>query len=116
MGPPEKQPEFPGFEWLKLSPKRLFVSKRLQESNYMQAMEGGLDSSHVSFLHRGDLETDPVFKGSKGNRYNMGDLMPDAKVNGSWGRNKTALAANNVRATSTCCDIGKRKPNIRCSL
>ena len=38
--------------------------------------KGGIDSSHVSFLHRGDLETDPIFKGAKGNRYNMGDLMP----------------------------------------
>ena len=33
-----------------------FMSKRLQECNWLQAMEGGIDSSHVSFLHRGDLE------------------------------------------------------------
>jgi hypothetical protein len=28
-----------------------FLSKRLQQSNYLQAIEGGIDSSHISFLH-----------------------------------------------------------------
>src|SRR5580704_5546966 len=32
----------------------VYVSKRWQECNYLQAMEGGIDSSHVSFLHRCD--------------------------------------------------------------
>ena len=48
-----------------------FVSKRIQESNWLQAMEGGIDSSHVSFLHRGNIGTDPLFKGAKGNQYNL---------------------------------------------
>src|SRR5258708_9943073 len=39
-------------------------------------MEGGIDSSHVSFLHSGALNTDPLFKGSKGNQYNLGDKKP----------------------------------------
>jgi hypothetical protein len=43
-------------------------------------MEGGIDSSHVSFLHRGDLNTDPLFKGAKGNKYNLGDLSPVFEV------------------------------------
>ena len=34
-------------------------------------MEGGIDSSHVSFLHRGELNHDPLFKGAKGNQYNL---------------------------------------------
>ena len=33
-----------------------FVSKRTQECNYLQAMEGGIDSAHVSFLHRHELQ------------------------------------------------------------
>src|SRR5207245_2005438 len=28
-----------------------FASKRVQECNWFQAMEGGIDSSHISFLH-----------------------------------------------------------------
>ncbi|MBV9969153.1 MAG: aromatic ring-hydroxylating dioxygenase subunit alpha, partial [Xanthobacteraceae bacterium] len=57
-----------------------YISKRLQESNWLQALEGGIDSSHVSFLHRGDLNTDPLFKGAKGNQYNMADSRPVFEV------------------------------------
>jgi len=57
-----------------------FVSKRLQESNWLQAMEGGIDSSHVSFLHRGDLHTVPLFKDAKGNEYNLKDMRPHFEV------------------------------------
>jgi len=69
MGPPELQPELPEFEFAMVSPERRFISKRNQECNYLQAMEGGIDNSHVSFLHSGELEHDPLFKGAKGNKY-----------------------------------------------
>src|SRR5713101_5436969 len=59
MGPPELKPAPPELEWVTVLPERRIVSKRLQESKYMQAVEGGIDSSHVSFLHSGELETDP---------------------------------------------------------
>ena len=29
-----------------------FVMRWIQDSNYMQTIEGDLDTSHVSFLHR----------------------------------------------------------------
>jgi len=76
MGPPDRQPPLPEWEFAMVPDASRFITKRWQECNWLQALEGGIDSSHVSFLHRGDLETDPIFKGSKGNRYNMGDLMP----------------------------------------
>jgi phenylpropionate dioxygenase-like ring-hydroxylating dioxygenase large terminal subunit len=76
MGPPDRRPAVPEWEFAVVPPAHRFVTKRWQECNWLQALEGGIDSSHVSFLHRGDLETDPVFKGSKGNKYNLGDLMP----------------------------------------
>ncbi len=80
MGPPELKPAPPALEWVQVSAERRFVSKRLQQSNYLQAMEGGIDSSHVSFLHSGQLRTDPLFKGAKGNRYNEADKMPHFEV------------------------------------
>ena len=61
-------------------PAQTFTSKRIQESNWLQAMEGGIDSSHVSFLHRGDLNSDPLFKGAKGNQYNLNDSRPVFEV------------------------------------
>src|SRR5262245_30361203 len=80
MGPPELQPEPPGLEWTQVSAANRYVSKRLQESNYLQALEGGIDSSHVSFLHSGALKTDPLFVGARGNVYNERDRMPVFEV------------------------------------
>src|SRR5262249_29171689 len=71
MGPPQQKPPLPEWEFALVPPEQTFVSKRLQECNWLQAMEGGIDSSHVSFLHRGDLGSDPLFKGTKGNQYNL---------------------------------------------
>jgi phthalate 4,5-dioxygenase oxygenase subunit len=80
MGPPELRPAPPALEWTLVAPERRFASKRIQESNYLQAIEGGIDSSHVSFLHSGELNTDPLFKGSKANQYNLEDRMPVFEV------------------------------------
>jgi phthalate 4,5-dioxygenase len=51
MGPPELRPHPPELEWTKVPDSHLLVTKRYQESNYLQALEGGIDSSHISFLH-----------------------------------------------------------------
>lgn len=48
MRPKEKQPAPPSVEWCKLPSSHVFVSKRQQECNYLQAMEGGIGTSHVS--------------------------------------------------------------------
>lgn len=53
MGPPELQPGVPELEWSAVPEPQRFHSKRLQECNWLQAMEGGIDSSHISFLHSG---------------------------------------------------------------
>jgi phthalate 4,5-dioxygenase len=76
MGPPEQRPAPPSLEWCLVKPERRFISKRLQECNFLQAMEGGIDSSHVPFLHGGALKTDPLFQGAKGNVYTENDRMP----------------------------------------
>jgi len=68
MGPPAEKPPLPNFEWVHLPPSHRVVTKRWQESNYLQAIEGGIDSSHVSFLHRGDMATDPFHKNTGGAR------------------------------------------------
>lgn len=85
MGAPELQPPLPEYEFAMVVPARRYVSKRVQECNFLQAMEGGIDSSHVSFLHSGLLEKDPLFKGSKGNQYNMNDFQVKFEVVESTG-------------------------------
>jgi phenylpropionate dioxygenase-like ring-hydroxylating dioxygenase large terminal subunit len=80
LGDPDEQPELPDFEFAHVSPEQTFTSKRWQESNWLQALEGGIDSSHVSWLHSGGLKDDPLFKGAKGNEYNLNDLRPYFEV------------------------------------
>ncbi|HXH84902.1 MAG TPA: Rieske 2Fe-2S domain-containing protein [Candidatus Tectomicrobia bacterium] len=50
MGP-GAPPPLPELEWLGLPADHVFASKRVQDCNWFQAMEGGIDSSHISFLH-----------------------------------------------------------------
>jgi phthalate 4,5-dioxygenase len=50
MGPGEA-PALPDLEWTLLPESHLFISKRVQDCNWFQALEGGIDSSHISFLH-----------------------------------------------------------------
>src|ERR1043166_5048244 len=80
MGPADQQPPLPEWEFNTVPAEQTYTSKRLQECNYLQAMEGGIDSSHVSFLHSGALKTDPLFKGAKGNEYNLTDARPVFEV------------------------------------
>jgi phthalate 4,5-dioxygenase oxygenase subunit len=80
MGPLDRQPPEPAWEFISVPRDQTFSSKRLQENNWLQALEGGIDSAHVSFLHRGNLNSDPLFKGARGNRYNMSDAQPFFEV------------------------------------
>ena len=52
MGPRELQPELPQFEWARVADDHRVVRSWIQESNYMQATEGEIDSAHISFNHR----------------------------------------------------------------
>ena len=85
MGDPENRPPEPVWEFATVTPEQTVTTKRLQECNWLQALEGGIDSSHVSFLHSNELERDPLFKGAKANQYNLGDLQPVFDVSPSDG-------------------------------
>ncbi len=73
MGPAEKMPAPPEVEWCTLPPSHVFVSRRIQECSYLQAMEGGIDTAHVSFVHRYEVDTDPMHKGVKALDYIKAD-------------------------------------------
>ncbi len=73
MGPKDKQPAAPDVEWCTLPASHVFVSKRLQECNYLQAMEGGIDTSHVSYVHRYEVDHDPLHQGTKALDYIKAD-------------------------------------------
>ncbi|MSQ09702.1 MAG: aromatic ring-hydroxylating dioxygenase subunit alpha [Dehalococcoidia bacterium] len=51
MGAADPAPALPAFEWNLLPPEQVSLSMLVQECNWAQAVEGGIDSSHVGFLH-----------------------------------------------------------------
>jgi len=52
MGPRDRMPEPPHLEWARVPENHVVASKYIASCNYVQAMEGDIDSSHVSFLHK----------------------------------------------------------------
>jgi phthalate 4,5-dioxygenase len=52
MGPPDKQPALPLFEWTQMPQTHRAVSKVWQACNWLQALEGGIDTSHFTIMHR----------------------------------------------------------------
>ena len=51
MGPSALQPPEPDYEWTRAHPSHRFVSKTYENCNWLQGLEGGLDTSHSSFAH-----------------------------------------------------------------
>jgi phenylpropionate dioxygenase-like ring-hydroxylating dioxygenase large terminal subunit len=62
LGPKELTPPEPGYEWTRVPPAQRYISKRVQECNWLQAMEGAVDSIHSGFLHRYSVGDDPLLK------------------------------------------------------
>lgn len=58
MGPPQFKAQFPSLEWAQVPDSHRFVTRHVQECNWLQSLEGGFDTSHLSFLHRGDATLD----------------------------------------------------------
>lgn len=85
MGPPELMPPPPRYEWAQLQPEQRFVSRWLQQSNYLQGLEGAIDASHVSFLHRFELERDPLLRKTGAVGFIKGDASPEFEVDRSEG-------------------------------
>ena len=52
MGPPELMPPPPHFEFTQVAKTHRHVSKVIEECNWLQALEGGIDTSHAPILHR----------------------------------------------------------------
>jgi len=64
LGPRDKIPLFPNYEWTQVPLDQTYVTKCLLECNYLQGLEGECDSSHLSFLHRAfsNERNQPLYK------------------------------------------------------
>ncbi len=56
MGPQQSMPAPPDYEWLRAPATHRYVSKTYEECNYLQALEGGLDTAHSSFAHNNAID------------------------------------------------------------
>jgi len=52
MGPRELQPPLPNFAWTQVDEAYRHATKVVQECNWLQALEGGIDTAHAPILHR----------------------------------------------------------------
>jgi len=79
MGPREEAPAFPDFEVLRLPADELDVSFIQRECNWLQALEGDVDTSHAGFLHAGHVEADDLYEDHP-NYYVVKNRTPEYKV------------------------------------
>ena len=100
LGPKDLAVEFPEFEFNSLPSQNCFIRKSLLECNYLQAMEGNLDSSHVGFLHS-------FHKGSPGHQPVAAAAAPKAKAA------KDATGTNVVETRLAELDALKKMPSFQ---
>jgi phenylpropionate dioxygenase-like ring-hydroxylating dioxygenase large terminal subunit len=51
MGPKDQIPQLPEFEWVRVPDGHRFTSWNYQQNNFVQAIDGGIDTIHSVFLH-----------------------------------------------------------------
>ena len=52
LGSEDKRPPEPRFEWTQVPSDHRLLTKNWQECNWLQALEGGIDTAHAPILHR----------------------------------------------------------------
>ena len=52
LGPVEHMPPLPKFAWTQAPESHRHVTKVIQECNWLQGLEGGIDTSHAPIMHR----------------------------------------------------------------
>jgi len=82
MGPRAVPPELPRLEWAMVAPENRAVTPMLRECNWVQALEGDIDTAHLYFLHarldpaedRGSQNDNGVFHPDKQPRLHLVDM------------------------------------------
>jgi phenylpropionate dioxygenase-like ring-hydroxylating dioxygenase large terminal subunit len=77
MGPRSAPPPLPDLEWNMLGDEST-ASAIQQECNYLQSLEGVIDTSHFGFLHRGSI--DPATLKGRMEYWSLADRAPHYKV------------------------------------
>lgn len=85
MGDQSRVPPTPGIEVLNAEDGEIELAFALRECNFLQCLEGDIDTSHLAFLHVGNVQpeqldsTDPM-------KYVVGNRRPELEVSDApWG-------------------------------
>jgi len=85
MGARAKAPPLPMHEATLMAPEQVRIGVVQRECNYLQALEGDIDTSHFAFLHAGALDWKELMPGSTW-YYSMKDRAPEYSVETTdWG-------------------------------
>src|SRR5579875_3114705 len=85
MGPRNPAPGLPMFEAALLEGEDLQITFSQRECNYLQALEGDIDTTHLGFLHLGALNPEDL-KRDHNNLFPIANRHPDLRVKRTaWG-------------------------------
>jgi phenylpropionate dioxygenase-like ring-hydroxylating dioxygenase large terminal subunit len=90
MGPPDRKPAPPEYEYCLVGEAHRYVSRRWEDCNWLQGLEGGIDPVHVPFLHKYELSSDPLHKDTVGAEYTGISHMMFDSVEREYGVNIVA--------------------------
>ena len=118
IGPKDAEPPFPNYEFLDLPDENRVVMRVDTNANWVQALEGGLDSSHVSILHTNAAR--PGWNGGPAGRVgSLADTIPRFEVeNTVFGYHYAAIRQSpngepdNVRIVPFIMPTGRIIPDI----
>jgi phthalate 4,5-dioxygenase oxygenase subunit len=95
LGGAGEEPAFPNYDWTAVPRSHVAHLKFVENANYLQAVEGAIDSAHTRFLHRGTL--DPHEEATR-NAFSL-DLAPRLEaVDTTYGFRYVAIRKPNVDA------------------
>lgn len=102
LGPPEQMPRFPDFEWTLVPNANRSIARAREECNFLQAVEGTVDSSHADVLHNGlqtILQRDAAAPADIQPQIAVQDT-PYGFCQGSWRQYQADPACNRVHTTN----------------
>ncbi|MGI9478059.1 MAG: Rieske 2Fe-2S domain-containing protein [Hyphomicrobiaceae bacterium] len=99
MGTAKEPPALPGFEILDVPEDEINLTFILRECNYLQALEGEIDTSHFGFLHAGHVDPDNVDDDAP-LRQTITDRAPEYHVSDApWGTQYAGYRASGADQT-----------------
>jgi len=118
IGPKDLEPPFPNHAFMDLPPENRVVMRVDTNANWVQALEGGLDSSHVGILHSNAAR--PGWNGGPGRQVgSLADTIPRFEVEDtSFGYHYAAIrqspdgAPDNARIVPFIMPSGRIIPDI----